>query len=129
MDSQYGAFYFDYPILSNSLNIGKNFNKYMIDIKVNLTITLPGRVMISEVEYLKKTHKKRVFKTGKTKDAKQVIKLSKEAYNFMTSNYYPVNFKSKNWYQMSKKARLETHLKEIAEALGGKMQSYQIFED
>lgn len=97
----------------------------MIDIKVNLTITLPGRVKISEVEVSKKL-KDKVFKT---KDAKQVIKLSREAYNFMTSNYCPENFKSKNWSQMGKKARLETHLKEIAEALGGKMLSYQIFEN
>lgn len=97
----------------------------MIDIKVNLTITLPGRVRVSEVEHLKKAQNQ-VFKT---KDAKQVIKLSREAYNFMISSYCPENFKSKNWSQMSKKTRLETHLKEIAEALGGKMLSYQIFDD
>lgn len=67
--------------------------------------------------------------TRKCKPATQSINLYKDTYDYMVSKECPEWCKVSMWNQMGKKARLEAHLKQIAEHLGGKLLSYQVFED
>lgn len=67
--------------------------------------------------------------TRKCKPATQSINLYKDTYDYMVSKECPEWSKVSMWNQMGKKARLEAHLKQIAEHLGGKLLSYQVFED
>ena len=67
--------------------------------------------------------------TRKCKPATQSINLYKDTYDYMVSKECPEWSKVAIWNQMGKKARLEAHLKQIAEHLGGKLLSYQVFED
>ena len=67
--------------------------------------------------------------TRKCKPATQSINLYKDTYDYMVSKECPEWCKVSMWNQMGKKARLEAHLKRIAEHLGGKLQSYQVFDD
>lgn len=141
------------------------------EIKVNLNITLQGRVLLSKDECLKttqkviekktkagKVYKKTIkvqvedwdkmdkhtlkvtnqkgvdaetitFYTRKTKPATQSINICNEAYDYMTSKECPEWCKVGLWNQMGKKARLEAHLKRIAEHLGGTVLSYEVFDD
>lgn len=134
----------------------------MIEPKVNLTIILQGRVLLSKEECLKTTQKvigkkKRTvlvednnkvnhhsmtvrdknnknpevisFTTRKCKSATQVLNMSRESYDYMTSNICPEWESKKNWSTYSKKERLEKHLNQVASALGGKVLSYKVFED
>lgn len=143
------------------------------DVKVNLTITLKGSVIMSKEECLKTIQKeitkknpkngkamykkiidiqvedwdkcdKNVIKvseknnnnpetitffTRKTKPAIQVIGISNKAYDYMISNVCPEWSTMSEWARMSKKAKLESHFNNIAEYLGGKVSSYQIFDE
>lgn len=118
------------------------------EIKVNLNIILPGRVMLSEqvaqnkpkesydsfsMEVLdpKKQDRERItVKVRKSVPAKQVINLSVDAYETMISKTeVPYWVKANTWVIMSKKQRLETHLQRITEALGGITYTYKILED
>lgn len=128
----------------------------MNDIKVSLTIALPGRVMLSKAECLKimkkdsetvvvedydKTDKeylqvgKRTYTLHlrKTKPATQKLNLSKYAYDYMVGIEPPYwvkpYYKGKTWSNLSKKQRLVAHLEGIAESLNGKLQSFEVFED
>ena len=67
--------------------------------------------------------------TRKCKPATQSINLYKDTYDYMVSKECPEWCKVSMWNQMGKKARLEAHLKQIAEHLGGELLSYQVFED
>lgn len=142
------------------------------EIKVSLTILLPGSEMISRQECLKTIQKevtKKNFKTGKLykktidvtvedwdkcdkhqlkvsgkkgeeaeiitfftrkmKPATQTINLNKDAYNYMTSNECPEWHKRSLWMQLSKRQKLEEHLKRIAKNFNGTIKTYQVFED
>lgn len=126
----------------------------MSEIKVSLNIKLPGRVLLSQeaAKALEKQglagyekhnivvnewnpRKKRMdqetlqFKTRRWIPAVQTININKEAYAYMTGKEIPVFSTAKEWSRMGKKLKLEMHLNEIAEALGGKVMSYHIFED
>lgn len=128
----------------------------MSEVKVSLSIKLPGRVMMSQeladslekqglhgytkhsmiVEEHKRNGKKvKVdkqtihFSTRNTVPAVQNINLSREAYNYMTGKECPSFTKPKDWSRMSKTKRLEAHLNEIAESRGGVVVHYHIFED
>lgn len=123
----------------------------MSEIKVNLSITLQGRVLMSEQEcsknpnnydyhsmvvetgYNKKTKKSTTdlikFRTRKSIPATQSINISKEAYEYYISNECPDFSKPKYWQSMSKKMRLEAHLAEITKGLKGISFTYQVFED
>ena len=126
----------------------------MNDIKVSLTIALPGRVMLSKAECLKTMKKdsetvvvedydktdKEYLQVGKrtytlhirkTKPATQKLNLGKYAYDYMIGNESPYWFKPYNgqkWSNLSKKQRLVAHLEGIAESLGGTLISYTVFD-
>lgn len=116
----------------------------MNDIKVNLTIVLPGRIMFSEEESsepLKHSTHTQVYtaengqrttisyQTRNCKPVRQSLNMSSEAYEYMTDpQSKPVNYSGmKSWGHISKKERLEWHLKETAQALGGEVESYKVF--
>lgn len=125
----------------------------MNEIKVSVSIILQGRVLLTqeEAETLEKeqpgtgfeNHTQIVtdsknkknkhiihYSTVKQKTVMQSIKFCKEAYKYMTAkDYCPEWEKMKNWSTMSKKQRLESHIKRLMEHLGGISYSYKIFED
>ena len=120
------------------------------EVKVNLSITLPGRVMISEqaaqnkpenyesfsmivtnVNNKKKKDSERItVKVRKCVPALQSINLSVDAYKAMTSKAeVPSWSKIGAWAAMSEKQRLEAHLKKITEALGGLSFTYKVLDN
>jgi hypothetical protein len=131
----------------------------MDQIKVSLNVILPGRVMFSKRDCLKEVVEKKELKNGKTKyltklvqddtkfetlkiplsplivryrksiPATQTLNISCDSYRYMTSKECPAFMRPKEWASMSKKMRLESHLKNIAESLGGKLGTYHVFED
>ena len=128
----------------------------MSEVKLSLSIKLPGRVMLSQegakaleeqglvgftkhslvVEMHKRMGKKvKVdretihFKTRNTIPAVQHLNISKEAYNYMVGKECPSFMHPKDWNRMSKVKKLEAHLKELAESRGGTVLHYHIFED
>jgi len=129
----------------------------MNNIKVNLAVTLPGRVMVSKQECLKnpqennnihftsvqdkdgKYHSIR-YTTRKCRPAYQSLNLSQEAYECMVSPLeipeWATSIAKKHnlfvktfWTHLSKKARLELHLDRIRQSLGGTSFTYKIFDD
>ena len=114
------------------------------EIKVSLSVTLQGSVMLSQ-EQAKALEKEKVgtgydtfnmrvegeksdgkkdaktitVKTRKSKPASQSLNLSMDAYNYMVSNEAPYFVKPRDWERLTKKQRLEAHLKRIVEELGG----------
>jgi hypothetical protein len=61
--------------------------------------------------------------------ATQVINMTDDAYDAMIGNSKPYFAKTMNWSHMSKTKRLEAHLKNITEHLGGINYRYEVFED
>lgn len=123
----------------------------MSEIKVNLSLELRGSTMMSEQECLENPKKKqdcydyfRVKVGGakgknnkvinvavrKSKTAKQNIKLSKEAYDYMTDkdNCPTPKFK-KEWEKFSVNQRLQYHCGQIAEALGAIGFTFEVLDD
>lgn len=131
----------------------------MSTVKLSVTIVLPGSTMMTSQEcdenpqenyennfillsvkkYDYKTKKSFFrkepleFKTRKCVDAQQVIKMSDEAYENMTSVSCPEWFIPKGginaWKKMSKEQRLEAHLDRVCKAMGGKSYTYAVFSD
>lgn len=131
----------------------------MTDIKVSLTVTVPGAVPFSEqlcfknnkpIEgmtekfhaYIMEPQNGKLVSKRVTLDickripAKQVINMCTEAYNYMTSsNSCPEWFKtpgknpSKEWKALTDTQRLELHLKRTAAHLGGVIESYSVADD
>lgn len=120
------------------------------EIKVSLSIILPGRVMYSQkqakafekeksstgydtfsmrVEESKKNIEIINVKTRKSNPATQSLNLSVDAYNFMTGREVPSFSKTKIWLNLSTKQRLEAHLKKIVEGLGGTSFTYTIYNN
>lgn len=122
--------------------------------KVNLSITLPGAVLMTsqECEENPKNYEKQVIRVEtikqdkkkkkpikfveyldiyvrKCRTASQSINMTKQAYDYMTSKECPYFAKPKDWVRMSKIKRLEAHLEETCKALGGINYTYQVFED
>lgn len=58
----------------------------------------------------------------------QTIKLTQDAYNYMTSSEQPYWFKG-SWKLMTKKQRLEAHLQRICDDRRGTSYTYSILED
>lgn len=108
----------------------------MNEIKVSLSIVLQGSIMYSQeqakaleeekvgtgydtfnmrVEGKKSDGRKDVqtitVKTRKSKPASQSLNLSMDAYNYMVSNEAPYFVKPRDWERLTKKQRLEAHLK------------------
>lgn len=124
----------------------------MIDAKVIVSITLPGRIMFNqkEAEALEEAqpssgfdkHKKIAenlnnkdkkvihYYTRKCKPAYQSVNLTKEAYLYMIDKFScPEWEKNNKWHTMSKKERLESHLQRLIEHLRGTSFTYTVFVD
>ena len=125
----------------------------MNEIKVSLSIVLQGSIMYSQeqakaleeekvgtgydafsmrVEGLKKDKKDTetiTVKTRKCKPAGQSLNLSMDAYEYMIGEEAPYFVKPRDWGRLTKKQRLETHLKRIAEGLGGVSFTYAILDN
>lgn len=124
----------------------------MNEIKVSLSITLQGGVMYSQ-EQAKALEKEKVgtgydtfnmkveglkngkkdvqtitVKTRKCKPAGQSLNLSMDAYNYMVSSEAPYFVKPRDWERLTKKQRLEAHLKRIVEELGGVSFTYAVLD-
>lgn len=124
------------------------------EIKVSLSVTLQGSVMPSQeqakalekekegtgydtfnmrVEGKKSDGKKDVqtitVKTRKNKPASQSLNLSMDAYNYMVSSEAPYFVKPRDWERLTKKQRLEAHLKRIVEELGGVSFTYAVLDN
>ena len=116
-------------------------------VKVNLSITLPGSVMLSQQAAENTPNSFNEFKievsgpkgedmevltvqTRKCAPASQSLNISKDAYDAMIDKELcPYWCKAGTWAGMNDKMRLEAHLKRIAEGLGGTSFTYQVFED
>ena len=87
-----------------------------------------------------------VYFTHKNRPAKQTINISEEAYEYYVSTEVPSNFhipaelraslkrshesfEQQAWKKLSKEERLVWHLKSICDSMGGKMESYTVFDD
>lgn len=124
------------------------------EIKVSLSVTLQGSVMLSQeqakalekekegtgydtfsmrVESKKSDGEKDVqtitVKTRKSKPASQSLNLSMDAYNYMVSSEAPYFVKARDWERLTKKQRLEAHLKRIVEELGGVSFTYAVLDN
>lgn len=124
------------------------------EIKVSLSVTLQGSVMYSQeqakaleeekvgtgydtfnmrVEEVKKNGKKDAetitVKTRKYKPAGQSLNLSMDAYDYMTGKEAPYFVKARDWERLTKKQRLEAHLKRIVEELGGVSFTYAVLDN
>lgn len=123
------------------------------EIKVSLSVTLQGSVMLSQeqakaleeekvgtgydtfnmrVEDLKdgkKDAKTITVKTRKCKPAGQSLNLSMDAYDYMTGKEAPYFVKARDWKRLTKKQRLEAHLKRIVEELGGVSFTYAVLDN
>lgn len=125
----------------------------MNEIKVSLSIVLQGSIMYSQ-EQAKALEKEKVgtgydtfnmrveglkdgkkdaetitIKTRKCKPAGQSLNLSMDAYDYMTGKEAPYFVKAKDWERLTKKQRLEAHLKRIVEELGGVSFTYAILDN
>jgi hypothetical protein len=125
----------------------------MNDVKVSLSIILQGGVMYSQ-EQAKALEKEKVgtgydtfnmsveslkdgkkdaetitVKTRKCKPAGQSLNLSMDAYDYMTGKEAPYFVKAKDWERLTKKQRLEAHLKRICEELGGVSFTYAVLDN
>lgn len=116
-------------------------------VKVNLSIKLPGSVMLSQQAAENTPNSFNEFKievsgpkgedrevltvqTRKSVPANQSLNISKDAYDAMIDvELCPYWCKAGTWAGMNNKMRLEAHLKRIAEGLGGTSFTYQVFED
>ena len=121
----------------------------MSEIKVNLSLTLPGSVLLSEKECSKnpkyfydnfsmkickdaKGKQKEIIhiKTRKSKPVKQNIKLSKEAYDYMNdSRVCPDPKLKREWGNYTAYQRIKYHCGQIAEALGAIGFTFEVLDD
>lgn len=123
----------------------------MSEVKLSVSITLPGSVMFSEKEAKslekekpgtgyelsrKKVINQRnesevvTIKIRKSKPAKQTISMTEEAYKYMTgSDSCLPKIASKVWSRMSKKQRLEAHLDSLCKYFEGTSYTYKVFDD
>lgn len=124
------------------------------EIKVSLSVTLQGSVMLSQEQAKaleeekvgtgydafsmrvegkngdgKKDAKTITVKTRKCKPAGQSLNLSMDAYEYMTGKEAPYFVKPRDWERLTKKQRLEAHLKRIVEGLGGVSFTYAILDN
>lgn len=127
----------------------------MLEIKVRLSMSVPGAQMLSSqdcekmskkdaydystlvVSCKEKKGKKPIIKketlhinTRKSKPAKQCVSISKEAYDYMTDvKEIPSSKLVRTWANMSKAKRLEYHLSLMAESFNALSYTYEIFDD
>lgn len=123
----------------------------MSEIKINVSVTLPGSVILTQAE-AKQLEKEKTgtgfditklkvedkkgnkdvlsIRTRKYKSCSQSINMSKEAYDYMTSKDGCLpNIKSYVWAKMNKTQRLKAHLDLVCKALKGTSYTYKVFDD
>ena len=78
----------------------------------------------------------KVVKRGNTKhysfnskECKQRIKITKDAYDYFISDEAPSFIKKSTWLLLKENQRIEIHLNSISESLGGKSYIYQVLND
>lgn len=113
-------------IIKKNNKTGKSYKKTINEIVEDLSKMDKSTIKVSENG---RNNEVITIYTRKCKPATQSINLYKDTYDYMVSKECPEWSKVSIWNQMSKKTKLEAHLKRIAEHLGGKLESYQIFED
>lgn len=125
----------------------------MSDVKINASFVLPGGTLRAELPLLKKGKKGKkeekeeeglyrqetirlvkekpiVISLREPKPAQQVLHLSYEAYNFMISDDGRLpGITQFEWKRLSNNKKVKIHLMNIAESLGGKLESFAILED
>lgn len=113
----------------------------MSEIKVSLSLELQGSTMLSKqdcYDYFRMEvadangKNKEVINVAvrKSKTVKQNIKLSKEAYDYMTDKAICPNPKlKKEWEKFTVNQRLQYHCGQIAEALGAIGFSFEVLDD
>lgn len=77
----------------------------------------------------KKDAKTITVKTRKCKPAGQSLNLSMDAYDYMTGKEAPYFVKARDWERLTKKQKLEVHLKRICEELGGVSFTYAVLDN
>ena len=128
----------------------------MTNIKLSLSVLLPGGTMYSKEESLKNPHLKdenaknnldlrkfdsfsiklrdakkvethRIF-VRKSKPARQVLNLSEEAYNYFIGQEKPEKYKGEMgpWGKLTKNQKIIWHCNNIAENFGGSLESWEI---
>lgn len=123
----------------------------MSEIKVSVSITLQGGVMLTQAE-AEQLEKNKVgtgygltrikvkdrkgnadalnVRTRKSRTATQAISMYKEAYEYMTSkDSCPSSIKQFVWVKMKPVQRLEAHLDLVCKSLGGISYTYKVFDD
>lgn len=123
----------------------------MSEIKVSVSITLQGGVMLTQAE-AKQLEKNKVgtgydltrikvkgkkgnadvinVRTRKFRTAIQTISMCKEAYEYMTSkSSCPPDIKQFVWVKMKPVQRLEAHLDLVCKHLKGISYTYKVFDD
>lgn len=123
----------------------------MSEIKVSVSITLQGGVMLTQAE-AEQLEKNKVgtgygltrikvkdrkgnadvlnVRTRKSRTATQTISMYKEAYEYMTSkDSCPSSIKQFVWVKMKPVQRLEAHLDLVRKSLGGISYTYKVFDD
>ena len=123
----------------------------MSEIKVSVSITLQGGVMLTQAE-AEQLEKNKVgtgygltrikvknkkgnadvlnVRTRKSRTATQTISMYKEAYEYMTSkDSGPSSIKQSVWVKMKPVQRLEAHLDLVCKSLGGISYTYKVFDD
>lgn len=68
-------------------------------------------------------------KTRKCKPAGQSLNLGMDAYEYMTGKEAPYFVKPGDWEKLTRKQRLEAHLKRICEELGGASFTYAVLDN
>ena len=84
---------------------------------------------VESLEGGKKDAKTITVKTRKCKPAGQSLNLSMDAYDYMTGKEAPYFVKARDWERLTKKQRLEAHLKRICEELGGVSFTYAVLDN
>lgn len=123
----------------------------MSEIKVSVSITLQGGVMLTQAE-AEQLEKNKVgtgydltrvkvknkkgnaevlnVRTRKSRTVTQTISMYKEAYEYMTSkDSCPISIKQYVWAKMKPVQRLEVHLDLVCKHLGGISYTYKVFDD
>lgn len=120
----------------------------MNDIKISLTVTIPGRIMMSEkdcslnrknnytqqsVIITDKRNKSKEtirFYTRNCIPAKQSLQITEDNYKEMVNkNNRPSWFSgNKNWKKMSNWEKVDAHMKKICENLNGLSYEFVIFD-
>lgn len=127
----------------------------MSDIKIRLSLVIPGATMLSsqdcekmskkdaydqhtlsivstkkEGKKIKKQRETLLIHTRKTIPARQAISISQEAYDYMVnSKEIPSAKLARKWGHMSNKEKLKYHFDLIAESLGAISYSYEILDN